>query len=100
MFRFLGFEGSDLGDGRTGMVMVDLIVNFKDEASMFYELVIDSHLGEIEKINFRVFQRIAKAPNTIIALAESGIVAFDTIEQKTVPLPETFLRSLGEKKSG
>jgi acyl-CoA thioester hydrolase len=96
MFRSMGLSEMDLGDGKTGIIMSDLAVNYKSEAFMFDELSIDTHVGEISRSNFRIFHRISKG-QIVIALVETGITAFDYVLRKVVPVPEAFLKLSAER---
>ncbi len=93
LMHTLGCSELDLGDRKTGLIMVDLVINFLQEGFMFDELQIDSHIGEVSTKSFRIFQRILKA-NKPLALAETGWLAFDYAARRTVPLPQTFLAAL------
>ncbi|OPY83382.1 MAG: hypothetical protein A4E65_00609 [Syntrophorhabdus sp. PtaU1.Bin153] len=91
--RLLGLSEGDLGDGRTGVIMSDLVVNFRAEGFMFDELLIDTHIGEVNRTGFRIFHRVTK-DKTLIALAETGITTFDYVSRKIAPVPGTFLGAL------
>lgn len=96
MFRSIGLSEMDLGDGKTAIIMADLAVNYKSEAFMFDEILIDTHVGEISRSNFRIFHRINKG-QIVVALVETGITAFDYALRKVVPVPEAFLELLAER---
>jgi acyl-CoA thioester hydrolase len=93
LLRTLGFSELDLGDGKTGIIMADLAVNYLGEGFMFDELAIESHIDEISAVSFRIFHHFLKGEKTI-ALAETGIIAFDYKERSIVSIPETFLSAL------
>lgn len=93
LFRGLGCNEMTLGDGQTGIILGDLVVNYRAEGFMFDRLSIDSHLGEIGRNNFRIFHRITR-DDTLIALAETGIVTFNYRERKIAPVPEDFIQRL------
>ncbi len=95
-FRLLGLREGDLGDSQTGIIMSDLVVNFKTEAFMFDELEIDTQIGELTRNGFRMFHRVKKG-ETIVALAEMGITAFNYTVRKVAPVPEVFLEKLAEQ---
>jgi acyl-CoA thioesterase FadM len=97
MLRSIGVSEADLGDGQTGIIMSDLVVNFRAEGFMFDELLIDTHIGEFSRTGFRIFHRVTKG-KTLIALAETGITTFDYTSRKIAPVPETLHRALA--KSG
>jgi acyl-CoA thioester hydrolase len=96
MFRSMGLSEMDLGDGKTGIIMSDLAVNYKSEAFMFDELLIDTHVGEISRSSFRLFHRIKKG-QIVVALVETGITTFSYALRKVVPVPEAFLKLLAER---
>jgi len=93
MLRTLGFSELDLGDGKTGIIMADLAVNYIGEGFMFDEVTVLTHIDEISPVSFRVFHNFIKDDKTI-ALAETGIIAFDYNERRITEIPETFFYSL------
>jgi acyl-CoA thioester hydrolase len=93
LFRDLGFSELDLGDGHTGIIIADLTVNYRSEAFLFDELVIETHVGEIELKRFRMFHRITKQ-STLVALAEVGFGAYSYEQRKVVSIPDPFLNAL------
>ncbi len=93
MFHTLGVEENNLGDDRTGVIIGDLAVSYHGEAGLFDRLRIDSHIGELGRSNFRVFQRIARE-GSLIALVETGTIAFDYADRTIVPIPEVFKKAL------
>jgi hypothetical protein len=44
MCKSLGKSAMDMSDGKSGIIMVDLDVNFKAEAFMFEELIVEIHI--------------------------------------------------------
>ncbi|MGD0229437.1 MAG: thioesterase family protein [Syntrophorhabdales bacterium] len=93
LFDSLGVEERNLGDGRTGIIMQDLVVNFLGEAFLHQELMIESHIGEVQPRSFRMFHRISSG-NKRIALMETGLAAFDYKLRKTAAVPDIFLKAL------
>jgi acyl-CoA thioesterase FadM len=83
----------NLGDGQTGIIMADLVVNFLEEGFMLDRLDIDSHIGEMTQRSFRIFHRLTKG-GKILALAETGIVTFNYAERKIAPVPQSFQQTL------
>lgn len=85
----------------TGLILADLVVEFKSES--FYgdmvEVVIA--VGEVSKVSFELYYRLsAKRNNTevILALAKTGMVCYDYGTKKIVAAPEK-LKDLLQKKS-
>ncbi len=93
MFRTLGFSEGNLGDGKTGVIMSDLEVNYRAEAFMFDDLVFENHVGEMTRTGFRLFQRVRKE-TTVIALVESGFATFNYETRKIAPVPEAFVKAV------
>lgn len=92
-FHQLGVSEKDLGDATTGVVLTDLVVNYKAEGTLFDRLVVESSISELHARGFRMFHRVATKDNRLIALAEAGIIAFDYKKRKLAKLPEYFLSS-------
>ncbi len=95
MYREMGFTEGDLGDGENGTIMSDLVVNYRAEGFVFDEIRIDSRIGELATGNFRIFQRMVRN-DTLIALAETGIVVFNYNRHKVGRLPDVFMERLQE----
>ena len=93
MFHSLGVEENNLGDARTGVIIGDLAVSHHGEVGLFDTLRIDTHIGELGRSNFRVFQRILRE-GSLIALVETGTIAFDYAARAIVPIPDVFRKAL------
>jgi 4-hydroxybenzoyl-CoA thioesterase len=95
LFKSMGFSELDLGDGRTGIIIGDLVVNFKAEGFSGEELRIDSRIGEITEKSCRIFHRVMKSSdNSILALVETGLVAFDYDTREITQFPAEFIVAL------
>jgi acyl-CoA thioester hydrolase len=97
VFHSSGLSEADLGDGRTSLLMGDLVVNYKGEAFMFDDLVIDTHVGEITRAGFRMFHRVMKGGN-LVALMEAGFVTYNYNLERVVPVPREFLEALSSRR--
>ncbi len=93
LFKELGLVELDLGDGTTGMVVADISANFKAEIFLDDYVIVRSHVGEIEKNGFRLFQCV-ECNGKAAALIETGIVAFNFEKRKASALPEAFKKRL------
>lgn len=93
LFHSLGLSEMNLGDGQTGIIMADLVVNFVEEGFMLDRLDIGSHIGEVTKHSFRIFHRLDKG-DKILALAETGLIAFNYTKRKIAPIPASFQQAL------
>ncbi len=99
LFKDLGFKELDLGDGKSGIIIGDLVVNFKAEGFINDELKIESQIGEITDKSFRIFHKIVKVKdNNLLALAETGVVAFNYKTREVIKIPPGFLKTLENLK--
>jgi acyl-CoA thioesterase FadM len=97
LLHSLGVSEMNLGDGQTGIIMADLAVNFLEEGFMLDRLDIGSHMGEVTKHSFRVFHRLNKG-DKILALAETGLIAFNYAARKIAPVPASFRQALENRQ--
>jgi acyl-CoA thioester hydrolase len=93
LLRQLGCSEHNLGDGQTGIIMGDLVVNFKQEGFLFDQLKIKSCVAEFSRRGFRIFHKVCKGDDTL-ALAETGIIAFDYENRRPAPIPEAFHKAM------
>ncbi len=98
LFHSMGFSELDLGDRQTGIIIKDLVANYRAEVFIFDELVVETHIGEIVQKGFRLFHRV-KSRRNIIALVETGIAAYNYAEKKSVPVPASFLKCLASRRA-
>jgi acyl-CoA thioester hydrolase len=96
LFRSLGLSELDLGDRQTGLIITDLAVNYRAEALMFDELLVETHLDEFVEKGFRMFHRIRKGAK-LIALVETGFASYNYAAKGTSPLPASFLKRLADQ---
>jgi YbgC/YbaW family acyl-CoA thioester hydrolase len=83
----------------TGLIIADLVVNYKAEAFLHDLLTIDCQVGELSQRSFRLFYRIRR-DGQVIALAEMGVVAFAYDTKQVVELPAQFLDGLDQYRAG
>jgi acyl-CoA thioesterase FadM len=98
MFLSIGLSELNLGDGRTGVAMSDLVVNYKAEAFMFDELLVETHAGEFTRTGFRLFHRVARG-TILVALVETGLIAFNYASKKVAPVPRGFMEAISRRVS-
>ena len=95
LFQKLGYSELDLGDGRTGIIIGDLVVNFKGEAFESDELLIESQIGDVTEKSMRLYHRVSKTnDNTLIALVETGLVAFDYTARGIAKWPDELKKGI------
>lgn len=75
----------------TGLILADLIVEFKSEA--FYGDIIEIiiSVGEISKVSFELFYQLSATrneKNILLALAKTGMVCYDYENKKVISIPE------------
>jgi len=94
----LGFNTALGKENKVGLIIADIAVNFEAEAFAGDSLIIDCQIEELGEKSFRLFHRIRRNQQ-LIALVESGLVAFDYQISQAVPLPEAFLKGLEKFRS-
>lgn len=95
MLKRLAANEMNLGDGRTGLILSDLVVNYKAELFLDDVIITESDISEIEEKSFRIFYRILKNGKTAV-LAETGHVCFSYSDRSTCSVPEIFISKLKE----
>ena len=83
----------DLGDKKIGLIMADLVINFKAEGRMHDKISIFCHIDNIEDISFRIYYKFQKG-DMLIALAETGMVAYNYADGKIAEIPESFINAI------
>lgn len=91
--RQLNFDTIAKDNRRIGLIIADLAVNFKAEAFAHEKLTIDCQINELSQKSFRLFHRVRRT-DQIIALVETGLVAYDYQANQVTSLPQEFLQSL------
>ena len=94
IFKSGGISETDLGDGRTGIIMTDVEISLKAEGFMFDNLEVFTHVGELTKKGFRFFHKISRDDSTL-ALAEMGFLTIDYDTRKVTLVPDACIRALG-----
>jgi acyl-CoA thioesterase FadM len=59
-------------------------------------LGVESSIDEVRSKGFRMFHRITAAQGKLIALAETGIIAFNYHERKVARIPESFVSKISD----
>jgi len=94
-FIAMGISELNLGDSEHGIILADLLINFRTEAFMGDVLVFKCHIGEYSEKGFRIFYRISRRGD-IIALAETGSVVLNYKERRPSPVPKIFKNIITE----
>ena len=99
--RFLanfGFSEEDIGG--VGMLMGDAVVQFKAVAFRGDHLTVELGLADVERRTFDLMYRVVrKGDGAVVALAKTGMVAFDYATNRMAELPGAFLEKTGAGKS-
>ena len=95
---FLAHRGwSELDCGGVSLIMGDAALVFKGEAFAGDRLEIETGVAETARAGFRLAHRIARpSDGALVALAETGLAAFDYDERRVVPLPVDVRSTLEE----
>lgn len=94
----LGFDTVAVQHLKVGLIIADIAINFKAEAYAQDSLKVECQIDELEEKSFRLFHRIRR-DDQVIALVETGLVAFDYQARAVVPLPEEFLTALDDYRA-
>jgi len=96
--RFLahfGFSEEDIGGA--GMLMSDVVLQYKAVAFRGDVLAVEMGLADMERRTFDILYRVTRpGDGAIIALAKTGMVAFDYATNRPVSLPDVFVEKMGE----
>ena len=97
--RFLanfGFSEEDIGG--VGMLMGDAVVQFKAVSFRGDHLTVELGLADVERRTFDLMYRVTRAGDgATVALAKTGMVAFDYAKNRLADLPAAFLEKTGAK---
>jgi acyl-CoA thioester hydrolase len=93
--QFLKHHGfSEMDFGGVGLIMSDVIIEFKKEIFYGEEIKIFISASNFSKIGFDVLYLVVKGQQEIIvAKAKTGMVCYDYKLKKIVSIPETALQS-------
>ena len=97
--RFLahfGFSEEDIGG--VGMLMGDAVVQFKAVAFRGDRLAVEVGLADVERRTYDLMYRVTRTGDgAVVALAKTGMVAFDYATNRLADLPAVFLEKTGAK---
>lgn len=94
MFGSQGCSELDLGDGKTGTILVELGVNYKAQGYMNDKISIFCHIDDVMSTSFKIYYKITKG-DVLMCLAETKIAAFNYDANELAPIPEVFLEKFG-----
>jgi acyl-CoA thioester hydrolase len=73
-----------------GLIMADLMIEYKSEAFYGDLLEVKMSADEITKISFDLYFSITNQQNILIAKAKTGMVFYDYTNKKVSAMPEIF----------
>lgn len=90
--QFLKNAGySELDFAGVGMIMSDVMIEFKNELFYGDEIIASVAIGEFSKVGFDLFYKLEKEQNNtkiLVATAKTGMVCYDYQKKKVVAVPE------------
>ena len=97
--RFLahfGFSEEDIGG--PGLLMGDAVVQYKAVVLRGDRLTVEMGLQDVERRTFDLVYRVVRqGDGAVVAVAKTGMVAFDYIRHRPADLPEVFREKTGAK---
>ncbi|MGD9781284.1 MAG: acyl-CoA thioesterase [Kiritimatiellia bacterium] len=99
--RFLAHFGfSEENIGGVGMLMGDAAVQFKAVAFRGDRLVVEMGLKDVERRTYDLIYRVTRpVDGAVVALAKTGMVAFDYENKRLADLPAVFLEKTGARQA-
>ena len=89
LFRSLAV--TELNVGGVGIILADLVVQYRSEAFNGDDLQIDCSVSNMKRSGLDIFYKVTNQSAQEIARAKTGIVFFDYSKRKTVSVPTAFL---------
>ena len=99
MLQELGCSELDLGDQKSGIIIADLVVNYKNQGYLNDEIMIHLKIDEIKKKGFRIFYKMERGTDLIV-LAETGIVVYNYQAKSIANIPDVFIEQLAKLHKG
>ena len=81
----------------TGLIMSDLVIEFKSEGFYGDDVLIELYATEISRVGFELYYRLFTKRNDeiiLLANAKTGMVCYDYAAKKVVPIPVKLLAML------
>ena len=84
---------TELNIDGTGLILADLVVEFKNESFYGDHIEVTIAVGEISKVSFELYYQLSTKRNdkmTILALAKTGMVCYNYTLKKVISIPEVL----------
>ncbi len=91
---------TELDAGGIGLIMNELIVEYKNESFYNDQLNISVFCGDITRVSFELYYELSvkrNETNIIIAHAKTGMVGYDYEEKKVVAIPDALKKVLSSQ---
>ena len=88
---------TELNAAGIGLIMSELLIEFKQESFYGDQLIVQLFCGEITSVSFELFYQISTKrteKSITIAHAKTGMVCFDYEKKKVAEIPEKLLNIL------
>ena len=98
--RSKGYEELDMAG--VGLIMSDVVIEFKNELFYGESIVASVAAGELSKIGFDLFYKLEKKAdhgNILLANAKTGMVCYDYRQKKISALPEEAKNKLMDQSA-
>lgn len=81
---------TELDAGGTGLILNELLVEFKNESFYGDSLNVKIFVGEVSKKSFEIYYQLIalRSENIVIAHAKTGMVCYNYSERKVESIPE------------
>lgn len=92
---FESLNQSELNFFGTGLIMADSVINYKSQAFLNNNLLIEVGINNISRVAFDMLYRISQADgNALVAEVKTGMVCFDYANEKVCPIPQELTKLL------
>ena len=85
------YHYTELNIEGTGLILADLMVEFKNESFYGDCIEVTIFAGEISKVSFELYYQLSTKRNDsiiLLALAKTGMVCYDYMAKKVIRIPE------------
>jgi acyl-CoA thioester hydrolase len=91
---------SELDFDGAGLIMSELVVEFKNESFYGDIILVEIYAGETTRVSFEIFYQLSVIRNNttlILAKAKTGMITYSYEKKKPVPIPDNALQLLTKK---
>jgi acyl-CoA thioester hydrolase len=91
---------SELDFDGAGLIMSELVVEFKNESFYGDIILVEIYAGETTRVSFEIFYQLSVIRNNttlILAKAKTGMITYSYEKKKPVSIPDNALQLLTKK---